>query len=265
MVGDLAETIALILPPAVVGEDHGKSLSDLMTDLSALAGQTADPRKAAILQAWSTLGTTERLLFNKLITGGFRMGVSQGLMTRALAQATGVDEAVLAHRLMGDWTPQSTSFAALVSDSAEGPGSRPIPLPSPRLWRMDQRRWGAPGDWRAEWKWDGIRGQLVHRPDAFALWSRGEDLVTDRFPEFAALADFLPQGTVIDGEVLAWDQAQSRPLPFADLQTRIGRTTVPKTVLAKAPRGCWPMICWNWADRTCAPSPLPNGGQSWRR
>ena len=235
MVGDLAETIALILPPAVEDGDQGKTLSDMLGALSALAGQAVDLRKVAILQAWSQLGTIERLLFNKLITGGFRMGVSQGLMTRALAQATGVDEAVLAHRLMGDWTPQTTSFVALVGDSAEGPGSRPYPFALASALEDGPEALGAPGDWRAEWKWDGIRGQLVQRADAFALWSRGEDLVTDRFPEFAALADFLPQGTVIDGEVLAWDKTQGRPLPFADLQTRIGRTTVPKTVLAKAP------------------------------
>lgn len=235
MVGDLAETIALILPPASGGGDDGQSLADRLAALSALAGQDEGQRKAAILQAWSTLGSTERLLFNKLITGGFRMGVSQGLMTRALAQATGVDEAVLAHRLMGDWTPQSTSFARLVGDSAEGPGSRPYPFALASALEDGPEALGPPGDWLAEWKWDGIRGQLVQRADAFALWSRGEDLVTDRFPEFAALADFLPQGTVIDGEVLAWAKAQGRPLPFADLQTRIGRKTVPKTVLAKAP------------------------------
>jgi DNA ligase-1 len=235
MVGDLAETIALILPPAKLGDDHGKSLSDLMADLSALGGQDAEPRKAAILQAWASLSTTERLLFNKLITGGFRMGVSQGLMTRALAQATGVDEAVLAHRLMGDWTPQGTSFARLVGDSAEGPGSRPYPFALASALEDGPEALGAPGEWRAEWKWDGIRGQLVHRSDAFALWSRGEDLVTDRFPEFAPLADVLPLGTVIDGEVLAWDRLQDRPLPFADLQTRIGRKTVPKALLVRAP------------------------------
>ena len=255
MVGDLAETIALILPPALAGKTDGKTLSDLMTDLSALAGQAADARKAAILQAWARLGTTERLLFNKLITGGFRMGVSQGLMTRALAQATGVDEAVLAHRLMGDWTPQGTSFARLVGDSAEGPGSRPYPFALASALEDGPEALGAPGQWRAEWKWDGIRGQLVHRADAFALWSRGEDLVTDRFPEFAALADVLPQGTVIDGEVLAWDRLQDRPLPFADLQTRIGRKTVPKTVLAKAPARmlAYDLLEWGGQDLRALP------------
>lgn len=84
-------------------------------------------------------------------------------------------------------------------------------------------------------KWDGIRGQLIHRPGTFALWSRGEELITDRFPEFAPLVDFLPPGIVLDGEVLAWDSTQNRPLPFAELQKRIGRKTVPKKLLAEAP------------------------------
>ncbi len=233
MVGDLAETIALILPPA-----HGvdaPSLSAVIADLVQLTGQPAERRKAAILGFWGRLGPTERLLFNKLITGGFRMGVSQGLMTRALATATGVEEAVLAHRLMGDWSPQTTPFEALVREDGSGPASRPYPFALAAPLEEGPEELGDAGAWRAEWKWDGIRGQLIHRNGAFALWSRGEELITDRFPEFAALADFLPPGTVMDGEVLAWDHRADRPLPFADLQKRIGRKTVPKKVLAEAP------------------------------
>lgn len=233
MVGDLAETITLILPPATQ-DDEPPSLAEAIRALMALTGQPAEVRRAAILQVWDRLGHTERLLFNKLITGGFRMGVSQGLMTRALAQATGVEEAVLAHRLMGDWPPQDTTFADLVRpETGEGLGSRPYPFALAAPLEDGPGTLGTPADWRAEWKWDGIRGQLIHRPDAFALWSRGEELITDRFPEFAPLADFLPQGTVIDGEVVAW--GADRPLPFAELQKRIGRKTVPKKLLAEAP------------------------------
>lgn len=233
MVGDLAETIALILPPAA-HDDEPPSLAEAIRALMALAGQPAEMRREAILRVWDRLGHTERLLFNKLITGGFRMGVSQGLMTRALAQATGVEEAVLAHRLMGDWTPLSTSFADLVRDDGEaGLGSRPYPFALAAPLEEGPEALGDPAEWRAEWKWDGIRGQLIQREGAFALWSRGEELITDRFPEFAPLADFLPQGTVVDGEVVAW--GAGRPLPFADLQKRIGRKTVPKKLLAEAP------------------------------
>ena len=233
MVGDLAETIALILPPAEARVDV--SLTEVITALIALTGQPVPQRRAAILRHWGQLGATERLLFNKLITSGFRMGVSQGLMTRALAMATGVEEAVLAHRLMGDWSPQEMRFERLVRADAGGPDSRPYPFALAAPLEEGPESLGDPGAWRAEWKWDGIRGQLIQRAGAFALWSRGEELITDRFPEFAPLADFLPHGTVLDGEVVAWDGAAGRPLPFADLQKRIGRKTVPKKLLAEAP------------------------------
>lgn len=233
MVGDLAETIALILPPATTEESP--TLAGAIRALIALTGQPVEARKSAILGWWDRLGTTERFLFNKLITGGFRMGVSQGLMTRALSTATGVDDAVLAHRLMGDWQPATTSFQSLIRDEGEGTASRPYPFALASPLEDGPESLSSSAEWHAEWKWDGIRGQLIHRPGMFALWSRGEELITDRFPEFAPLADFLPPGTVIDGEVLAWDRAARRPLPFADLQKRIGRKTVPRALLRDAP------------------------------
>ncbi|MBC2833916.1 ATP-dependent DNA ligase [Paragemmobacter straminiformis] len=235
--GDLAETIAHILPPPATASD--RSLTATITFLASLTGHPPEARRAAIFAAWNELVPTERFLFNKLLTGGFRMGVSQGLMTRALATATGQDEATLAHRLMGDWSPQTTTFAALTAGAGDtgtgdtGAGSRPYPFALAAQLEGGPETLGDPADWRAEWKWDGIRGQLVHRAGAFALWSRGEELVTDRFPEFAPLADFLPQGTVVDGEILAW--GSNRPLPFAQLQPRIGRKTVPKKLLTEAP------------------------------
>lgn len=230
VVGDLAETIALVLPPPAA---HSRaSLSDTITALSALAGQTADTRRAAVLAIWDSLPTEERLLFNKLITGGFRMGVSRGLMTKALSAATGVDEATLAHRLMGDWRPETTRFADLVAGS-DTPGAQPYPFALASGLEGDPADLGPPEDWRAEWKWDGIRGQILHRPGHFALWSRGEELITDRFPEFAPLADFLPEGTVMDGEIIA--MRAGKPLPFAALQTRIARKTLSKAHLTAAP------------------------------
>jgi len=240
VVGDLAETIAHLLPPATAPAPH--SMTDTLTALIALAGQPAPARHAAILGMWDALGADERFLFNKLITGGFRMGVSQGLMTRALAQATGVAETTLAHRLMGDWSPADTTFAALTggAQTEAAAAARPYPFALASALEDGPDSLGPPGDWIAEWKWDGIRGQLIARPGAFALWSRGEELITDRFPEFAVLADHLPAGTVIDGEVVAWaaagdDPQAGQPMPFADLQKRIGRKTVPKALLAQAP------------------------------
>ncbi|PTE22432.1 ATP-dependent DNA ligase [Cereibacter changlensis JA139] len=232
VVGDLSETITLILPPPQHESD--RSLATWIGTLIALTGQPAEARKSAIFAAWDQLTTEERFLFNKLITGGFRMGVSQGLMTRALARATGIEETTLAHRLMGDWKPSSTTYAALIGENdPEADASKPYPFALASPLEAEAETLGAPADWLAEWKWDGIRGQLINRPSAFALWSRGEELITDRFPELAPLADFLPQGTVIDAEVLAW--GQDTPLPFAALQKRIGRLVVPKKLLTEAP------------------------------
>ncbi len=234
IVGDLAETIALVLPPAQGHRDE--SLTHWITTLAQLRPLDEDAKRTAIQDIWNHLPTTERLLFNKLLTGGFRIGVSQKLLTRALAQATGQEEAALTHKLMGDWTPDTTSFDALVlQDDPGADASRPYPFCLAHGVDGNVADLGAPDDWLAEWKWDGIRGQLILRDGQFFLWSRGEDLMTHRFPEFARALDHLPQGTVIDGEVLAWRPGAPLPLPFADLQKRIGRKTVPKKLLSDAP------------------------------
>jgi DNA ligase-1 len=235
LIGDLAETIALILPTAPA-PGPTPSLADTLTLLSRLPGQPPEVRRAAILTAWTTLPPTERFLFNKLLTGGFRMGVAQGLMTRALASASGQPEAQVAQALMGDWDPATTPFATLTGTArTTGPDARPYPFALASPLEDPPETLGDPADWQAEWKWDGIRAQIVARPGAFAIWSRGEDLVTPRFPELAPLADHLPPGTVIDGELLAWDATANAPLPFAALQTRLGRKTVPRRLLAEAP------------------------------
>ena len=232
VVGDLAETIALLLRSP--GSATAFSLDQAIRGLIRLAGLPVEARKVAVLAAWATLPATELFLYNKLLTGGFRIGVAQGLLTRALSQATGVEETTLAHRLMGNWDPALMTFESLIAGDTGG-DARPYPFALASQLEGVPETLGTPEDWLAEWKWDGIRGQLIARPGAFALWSRGEELITDRFPDLARLVDFLPDGTVIDGEILAWDAIQNRPLPFAALQKRIGRKTVPKALLAKAP------------------------------
>ena len=231
VVGDLAETIALVLPPAETEED--KSLSEWIGYIRDLTTLEDDARKAGILNAWSRLPNAERFLFTKLLTGGFRIGVSAKLVTRALATATGVPEPELTHKLMGNWTPDTVTWESLIE--AEDPTadlSKPYPFYlAHQLDGFDGL--GNPADWSAERKWDGIRGQLIIRSGEHYLWSRGEDLMTDRFPELAQLKDFLPDGTVIDGEVLAF--LDDKPLSFNALQKRIGRKTVPKRLLVEAP------------------------------
>lgn len=231
IVGDLAETIALVLPPAAESDDQ--TLTHWITYIKSLSTLEDDARKAGILTAWNSLPNTERFLFTKLLTGGFRIGVSAKLITRALAKATGQDEPQLTHKLMGNWTPDTTTWEALIeADDPTADLSRPYPFYlAYQLDGFDDL--SPPADWNAERKWDGIRGQLILRGGEHHLWSRGEDLMTDRFPELAQLRDYLPDGTVIDGEVLAFQDEV--PLSFNALQKRIGRKTVPKKLLTEAP------------------------------
>ncbi|MCU0906982.1 MAG: ATP-dependent DNA ligase [Rhodobacteraceae bacterium] len=252
--GDLAETIALILPPGRGGNVWG--LSDWIDTVRALAVADDAGKQAGVQAAWDVLADRERMLFNKLLTGGLRVGVSQKLMTRALAQATGLDEADLALRLMGDWDPARATWAGLIL--APDPGadlSRPYPFALAHQLDDPLESLGDPADWAAEWKWDGIRGQIVLRGGDWHLWSRGEEVMTDRFPEFARLADYLPPGTVIDGEVLAWDTVADAPQPFAALQPRIGRKSVPKKLLASAPARmlAYDLLEWGGQDIRARP------------
>ena len=232
IVGDLAETISLVLPDA--SKTSQASLTDWLKALAALASEPEEARKTFVLDAWDRLDGTERFLFNKLITGGFRVGVSQKLMTRALAAASGKDEAELAHRLMGDWTPLTTSYHALIeADDPASARSRPYPFYLASGLQGAAHDLGPIADWHAEWKWDGIRGQVILRAGEVFVWSRGEELVSERFPEFNRLLDVLPEGTVLDGEILGWQDA--RPMPFAALQKRIGRKSVPAKLLREIP------------------------------
>lgn len=231
IVGDLAETISLFLPPSGGNED--RSLTDWILELKRLSTLDEAARKAGILAAWDALPQTECFLFTKLLTGGFRIGLSQKLMTRALAKATGQDEAALTHKLMGQWTPETVTWNSLIE--VDGPNadlSRPYPFYlAYGLDDLDQI--GPSSDWFIDRKWDGIRGQFILRGGEHHIWSRGEDLMTDRFPELAQLRDCLPDGTVIDGELLAFQN--NTPMSFNALQKRIGRKNVPKKLLSEAP------------------------------
>jgi DNA ligase-1 len=231
IVGDLSETISLILPPPTRESDQ--PLAHWIARLKELSALPEPQRKQGILDAWDSLPPPERFLFTKLLTGSFRVGISQTLMTKALAQATHQPEPEVAHRLMGDWTPETTTWARLLHEGeARDDSARPYPFYL--AYQLDTPEdLGDPRDWFAEMKWDGIRGQLILREGRHHLWSRGEDLITDRFPELARAIDWLPHGTVLDGEILAW--GDDRPLTFNALQPRIGRKTVSKALLAEAP------------------------------
>ncbi|MFC0135528.1 ATP-dependent DNA ligase [Massilia eurypsychrophila] len=237
-VGDLAETIAHILPPPQRHSDVG--LAEWMQErIGPLRG--ADPAviREALFTYWNELDTRERFLLTKLIGGGFRVGVSRLLVTRALSTIAAVDSKLIAQRLMG-WTdgsvrPTAAGFLQLIAapsdDEHKLRGGQPYPFFLAHQLQGEPAALGDVADWQVEWKYDGIRAQLVRRGGQNYLWSRGEDLITERFPELAALR--LPEGTVVDGEVLIWNDGV--PAPFADLQKRIGRKTLSAKLLAELP------------------------------
>lgn len=230
-VGDLAETVALLLPDASAGSSM--ALSRWVERLLQLPG-LAEAEQAAVMQAaWAELGTIERLVWNKLITGAFRVGVAQSLVVRALAEVGKLPTAVVAHRLMGAWEPTGAWFRGLLTgDAGEADASRPYPfLLAHPLDEPDTL--GEPSLWQAEWKWDGIRAQVIRRAGQVYVWSRGEELITERFPEVAMAAAKLPDGTVLDGEILPWKDGAV--LPFALLQRRIGRKQLTRKILEEVP------------------------------
>lgn len=232
-VGDVAETISLILPPAPHSQDQ--SLSYWIDYLQALGPLEDQEKKARVVAAWQQMTPPETFVFTKLMTSSFRIGISQNLITRAIAEVYDLDKTVVAHRLMGKWNPNETTFENLILKENRGDYlSRPYPffLAHPTDTDLVEAL-GPIEDWQAEWKWDGIRSQVIVREDQFAVWSRGEELVTDKFPELAVFQEILPSGTVIDGEILPYRNDQ--PLPFAVLQTRIGRKNVTKNILKSAP------------------------------
>ncbi len=232
-VGDLAETISLVLPSSEHSSD--RPLHEWITGhLLPLASQSEESQRTTITTAWRELGDTERFIWNKLITGGFRVGVSQQLVVRALAKVSGVDEGAIAHRLGGHWKPSAASFEQLVAaDTRDADLSRPYPFYLAYALDTELEVLGEPASWQAEWKWDGIRSQLVRRNGQSYLWSRGDELVTERFPEIIAASDYLPDGVVLDGEIMPWKDG--RPLPFAQLQRRIGRLKLSPKILADVP------------------------------
>jgi DNA ligase-1 len=232
-IGDFAEAMALLVPepPAAAPEQAASLESWIVERILPLRGMDAAEQRQALRQAWAALGRSERLVFNKLVTGEFRVGAAATLVVRALAQAAGVPPAAMAHRVMGDWQPSAELFRSLVSGEGDF-AARPYPffLASPLEEAPDSL--GDPAQWLAEWKWDGIRVQAVRRGGGAELWSRGEELVTPRFPELTAALRALPDGCAVDGEVLAY---RDGALPFSVLQRRIGRLELTPRILAEAP------------------------------
>ena len=241
-VGDLAETIAHILPEPKTRSDIGLAVW-IEQRIAPLRGAAPETIREALFDYWDELETRERFLLVKLIGGGFRVGVSKLLVTRALSGIAAVDSKLIAQRLMG-WTdgsvsPTAAGFLQLIAEQSDQEhamrGGQPYPFFLAHQLQADPATLGDIADWQVEWKYDGMRAQIVARGDNW-VWSRGEDLITERFPELASIR--LPEGTVVDGEILIWpsgDRDTGNPSPFADLQKRIGRKTLSAKLLAELP------------------------------
>ena len=232
-VGDFAETMALLLPAAQ--SSSGRPLHYWIEErLLPLRDADDDTRRASLVAAWREMDERQRFAWNKIITGEFRVGVSQSLVVRALAEVSGLDAAAVSHRLMGDWQPSAAFWQQLVDAGTGGADvSRPYPfcLAYPLEGAVEDL--GDIGEWQVEWKWDGIRAQLIRRRGKTFIWSRGEELMAGRFPELEALGTRLPDGVALDGEILPWLNGQ--PLPFAQMQRRIGRKVLGPRILSEVP------------------------------
>lgn len=254
-VGDLAETITLLVPPSDLDhrETEERSLTVWIENFVLPLAKMEEPdQEQLIREIWNQTDGTSRLILMKLITGSFRLGVSARLVARGIAQATGLPADVVAHRLMGHWKPSAEFVDQLIDpDTDDAMLSRPYPFCLAQAFDADSQsddsdeevvRPVAAGlidveDYLAEWKWDGIRGQVIRRDGQTFVWSRGEELMEGRWPEVERAAEFLPDGTVLDGEILAsrFDGDRIEVLPFAELQRRIGRKTVGKKLMTEVP------------------------------
>ncbi|MCW0920141.1 ATP-dependent DNA ligase [Pseudomonas sp. RG1] len=259
-VGDLAETISLVLPENSHSSEAG--LAEWIEDkLLPLRGETPEYLARQLPMLWAQLDRPSLMLCIKLITGSFRVGVSKLLVTRALASMAGLDSKRVAQRLVGytdlSNRPNAASYLKLIApesaDEHAQRGGQPYPFFLAHALAQPVEEFeallGPASDWQVEWKWDGIRAQVVKRDGKLWVWSRGEELVTERFPEFDVLVHGLPDGTVIDGEIVVWksthpttedafDPHSDEPpavQPFALLQQRIGRKTLDKKILEEVP------------------------------
>ena len=234
-VGDLAETLALLLDDPLETADDAPIHAWIEQRIAPVADADPSIRRAMVVDAWRTLPFAQRFVFNKLLTGALRIGVSRGLVQQALAEASGVDIALIAQRMLGAWSPTPDFLQRLTSREAQpGDAASPYPFFLASPLEAGAASLGAIEDWLLEWKWDGIRLQLIRRGGDIALWSRGEERLDGRFPEFEAALATLPRHSVIDGELLAWRDGD-QPMPFTALQTRIQRRKPGAKTLADTP------------------------------
>lgn len=233
-VGDLGETLALLLPENTSTIE--KPLHIWMEELIQLKPKTDEEKKEYVIKAWHGLNAQERLIFNKLIGGSFRIGVSKKTLINALAKLTGIEANRLMHSIIGNWDINSISFEELIAgDHINYDNSKPYPFCLAYALEKEPQELGNLDEWQIEYKWDGIRGQIIKRNNEVYIWSRGEELVTKQFPELVELIQKLQGDFVLDGEILA--KKDNAVLLFNDLQKRLNRKNVTKKLMEEVPVG----------------------------
>jgi len=254
-VGDLGETLSLLVPENSAPAET-QPLRYYLEQLITLYSAADAEKRIFIFNSWNSMTRNEMFVFNKLITGNFRIGVSRQLVVNALARTSRRDPSFIAHRISGNWDPATISFSEILGEeSSTQDHSRPYPFYLAYALEESPETLGSPSEWLVEWKWDGIRGEIIRRGRELFVWSRGEELMTEKFPEYHPLKELLPEGTVLDGEIICLSEASSDaidffPLPFAALQTRIGRKNITKKQLTEAPVGfiAYDLLEWEGVD-----------------
>jgi DNA ligase-1 len=233
-VGDFSETLALLLSDVEIAGSQNENLCFYLEKFIEIEKEDESIKKKFIVESWQQMNSKKKFVFNKLMTGSFRIGVSQKTIVNSLAKTVNLTPSVIAHKISGSWDPVTTTFGELLGENASITDfSKPYPFYLAYAIDENVETLGDTNLWQAEWKWDGIRGQMIKRNNELFVWSRGEELMTEKFPEYYILKDLLPDGIVLDGEIIP--AVDGKPLPFAVLQTRIGRKNISKKQLQEAP------------------------------
>ena len=232
-VGDLIETITLLLPK-VTGSTNKPLHYWIEEILFPLKNKEESLKKEEMISIWNEMNKKERFVWNKLITGSFKTGVSEKLVVKALSIYSGIEEPVIYSRLVEKWKPTQHSFQQLISnDLKDSEFCKPYPFCNAHRLEGSVELLGNVVDWQAEWQWDGVRAQFIKRESKIFIWSNVEGMLNEKLPELRDLEFILPDGTVVDAEIIAWKEG--RPLPLGELHKRIGRKNVTKKIIRDIP------------------------------
>lgn len=230
--GDLIETLSLILPEKET--DSHRTLSGWMDFVNTINLTDESEMKEKIIKAWKDLDHSEKYVFNKLITGSLRSGLKDKVLIKALSEFFNIEPNIIARRLKSEWHPDKISFKELFSgDDPNDVISKPYAFFTEEVMETESEELGLPGDWLAEWKFTGIRVQIIFRQGDIFIWTEDEDLITDKFPEFENLKNILPEGTVFEGVLLCY--GNGKPLPLTYLKTRTGRKNINRKTMIEFP------------------------------